>query len=161
MEMLSANERAHWDLEQPEAGSRIGEGVSLFHDGEAAPITVRERRPGVQISTDHFDGAYLSLAFDLRKEICARLRPGWRLVVSVSAELSRPLTTFLRLNLSYPHDSETLHELVVLDQGERSVVFDLDRLRGVPDVAWLDVLFHHPSNVEIRLADLSVTFDED
>ena len=156
---LAAGAR-NWRFDGPETGHRIGPGAAIFHDGVATPITISDRRRGVLISVEQFDGAYVSVAFDLQHDVCMRLRTGWRLVVSVLAEVSRPIATYLRLNLSHPRNVDVLCELAMLDCGSRSLVFDLDRVPVAPDAAWLDVLFHYPDTAEIWLGEVSLDFEE-
>ena len=78
----------------------------------------------------------------------------------LAAEATRPITTFLRLNLDRRQGSKVLHEVVVVETGVRDAVFDLGAARGDWSSAWLDIIFSHPRMTEIRLSGLSLRFEE-
>ena len=70
------------------------------------------------------------------------------------------MTTFVRLNLNDRHKKKVLHEVVVVNAGERDAVFDLDGVGSDWTSAWVDLIFSHPRMSEIRVAGLRLGFEE-
>ena len=145
---------------QPQPGAALGRGLALHHDAATHLSGIAARDGGLVLTIYQFEGSYLSLAVTLPEAMIGHLRPGRRLKVEIDAQVSRPLTTFLRLNLDASARRQELHEVVVLDTGARSGRFDLDAAGETPPAsAWLDVVFARPRMVEIRLSALRAAFE--
>ena len=149
-----------WRLDEPASGTVVVPGVTLFHDAAGGNFVVQRRERDLAFTIYQFPGTYMSVAVDVPAPFRARLRPGWRFTVGLAAEASRSTTTFVRLNLSDRHNKKVLHEVVVVDTGERGAVFDLDGVGSDWSSAWVDLIFSHPRMSEIRVSGLRLGFEE-
>lgn len=157
--VLSAPEPG-WRTQDPGSGSVIAAGVRIYHDAGLQNVLVSRPATGLLLTVYQFDGSYLSLAVDVPGAVRGRLRPGWRLAAELTASASRPVTTFLRLNLESPSGGQALHEVVVVETGPRTAVFALDAVNNGWSSAWLDIIFSHPRMAEIHVQGLSLNFQE-
>jgi len=146
--------------DNPATGQEICPGFSLHHDGQVSELAWRQTPEyGLLITTDQFSGSYLSLAVALDSDAVARFAPGLGVRARIMADASRPLVMFLRLNLETEVGTDVLHEAMIIEDGEREAVFDLDAAQGSSGrmrSAWLDVIFADPRMVEIRIGGLEV-----
>ena len=149
-----------WRIEDPESGTVIGEGVTTFHDAVQRNFAFRCLDRTLLLTIYQFAGSYLSIAVDLPAAMRTRMRPGWRLTARLDTDATRPVTTFVRLNLNHRQTKRVLHEVVVIDQGTRDVGFDLDAVEPGWTGAWLDIIFSHPRMSEICLRGVSLGFEE-
>lgn len=149
----------------PASGSAIGPDLSLFHDGAPAVLAWRQRPdPGagwgaqrLGLVVYQFTGSFLSLVVGVPPDLAARARSGMGIELGFSAQATRPITLYLRLNIDDGAHRATLHDTVLVLQGTRRVVFDLtsaaEALRGRPRI-WLDLIFAEPAMAEIELGRL-------
>lgn len=151
----------------PQSGSEICPGLRLFHDaGPGAVFSWSQTLgafarpaadPGLRLTVYDFPGSFVSIVAEVPAEAASALGPGRKVGVEIEATPLRPLTCFLRLNLTGDSARETLHETLVLATGTREVDFDLDGLEigaGACRAAWLDIILHAPRMCRIDIARL-------
>lgn len=146
---------------RPSSGSVICDRLSIFHDASDG-LFYWTQTSGLTLDFTcyQFSGSYLSLALALQDATRAEVERCGTALVSLDCISSRPLTTFVRLNVVAEGFQQTLHETVVIDRGNRSVAFDLD---GMPNAAgtignlWVDVIFTEPRMSEISISDFSIS----
>lgn len=146
--------------DQPRSGDRICDDLALYHDAESGLFSWRQTLDQkLALTCYQFHGTYLSLALGTDVATRTDIERSGQAFVKIKARSSRPVTTFLRLNLVADGVKQTLHETVICDTGDHCVAFDLDGLpnvsSGVTDV-WLDAIFAEPEMSEILLTDLRV-----
>ena len=149
----------------PVPGEEICNDLTLFHDaGNSLFYWSQGRAPSLVLTTYQFLGTYVSLAAGMPAATVASLGPGSRIDVKMKITSTRPLTTFLRLNLDLPEGRELLHETLVIDRSDKHARFDLAGARGSVDSArnaWLDIIFSDPSMSEIAIKDLQLNVCND
>jgi hypothetical protein len=148
------------------SGSGLGEGVRLFHDGDAAEVAVMQRasRPGsgrppfaLDLETRRFGGRFLSLAIELPEAAARGLGPARLFRLDLAAEGDRPAAIYARLNLCQGPNVTPLLRHVPPGAG-RAAVFDLAYagLEPAPiDRLWLDLILEAPAMTRFALGDVA------
>lgn len=144
-------------------------GVTLFHDCPEALISSRQivgtsieegAAYALSLEVFHFEGSFLSLAFDLPPEAVQGLRTRHLIGLEVGLECERPLEAFARLNVKHgPNVEQIVRELP--RQGEvRAVEFDMfytELNEKRVEQAWVDLIFQRPHHNQIVLRDVTMT----
>ncbi|MEM6621154.1 MAG: DUF6478 family protein [Pseudomonadota bacterium] len=142
--------------DNPSSGVELLPGLSCYHDAPHAEFATSVLAPGsVRLTLYQFAGSYMSLAVMVPSAVRRAFRPGCLLQIGLEIEATRPLTTFLRLNVQNAQAVEVLHETIVVGRERRNVSFDLGSLRGTDsDVksTWLDIILSDPEFCEIDLS---------
>lgn len=144
-----------------ESNVQLCPGLTLFHDSQTPSLHWGQTAEcALTLTCYQFDGGYLSLAAGVDEGFRAQMGRGQCVTATLDIETSRPVTTFMRLNLALEDGRETLFETVVADHGARHARFDLDAVHnpfdGLSD-AWLDVIFSEPAMLDITISNLSLT----
>ncbi len=143
---------------QPSSGSKICDGLTLYHDAQDGNYFWQQTKTkALQLTVYQFDGSYLSLAVGMGASQIGALRQSGFLHVQKAIRSSRPITAFLRLNIQTDGRTEQMHQTLIVDKDGRSTSFDLDGLPGEfgpIENAWLDLIFIDPQMVEITLSSL-------
>ena len=146
-------------LRNPASGTELPGGVRVFHDGAGQGLIVEElAQRQLRLRAGLFAGSYLSLAVPI--DDLEGLVRYCHLQFDLEAEASRPITCFLRLNLSGQSESRVLHDAIVIARGVRRVCFDLsafDLEAYHLDDAWLDIIFSRPADVDIQIRQMEVS----
>lgn len=151
----------------PEPGTRIAEGLALFHESHLSEIVTRQTCTGsagpgaapcaLTIEVFGFDGGYLSLALDLPGAAAQGLQRRHILRAEIDLGLERPLEVFARLNIRHGPNTEKIVREVPVQEGAAVVEFDLaySRLNEKRvERLWLDLIFERPEMNRIALGDL-------
>ncbi len=152
-------------------GTRLAEGVTLFHDCPLAEITLRQshatdplRDAPYTLTLDAlgFRGSFLSLALDLPGSGATTLRSSHIVIVTTTLRMERSAGLFVRLNVRQgPNTEQLVSELRPLDGpgGPLGAEFDL----GFSDInptrleaAWIDLIFERPEMNLVAIDDLTV-----
>lgn len=149
-----------WRIDNPKPGSAIADDIRLYHDADARNVAIARIDDGLRLTVYQFRGSYLSLAVGVPGHVRARLRTGWRLIVGLTAEATRPITTFVRLNMGHRQGNGVLHEVLVVAAGARTAAFEPVASQPEWSSAWLDIIFSHPRMTEIDLCGLNLEFEE-
>ncbi len=146
--------------DNPAPGTGINPGLDLYHDAETAEYASVLTGDGSLVLTIYqFDGSYLSLVAAMPGPLLGRLRSGGKVRLRLTADCTRPLTAFARVNLKTVEQSEMHHETVVISHGPRIVDVAMDGVRLPLDqltAAWVDVIFSEPEMIEIAFSELSL-----
>lgn len=154
----------------PASGTRIGEGVHLFHDcprGEMAVHQVAQASDpastapfGIVLEVFAFEGSFLSLAIDLPDALTQTTSPTHVIRTALDRQLDTGGAIYLRLNVQSGPNTEQILRTIPGDGGLGWIDFDLGY---VPELAsrsidkmWLDVMVEKPAGNRIALLDLSV-----
>ena len=147
-------------LDCPPSGTALTDRITLFHDSPQGNFTcMRANRPALTLTFYQFAGGYASLAIRLGKTDLKAMAPGKQAVIRFRGTVSRPLTTFCRLNVRTPELAETLYDTVVFHRDGCEVRFELDGLRGgfeQLDSAWVDLIFSEPEMAEVEINALDI-----
>ena len=146
--------------DQPDSGSLICDGLTLYHDADAGRYSWQQTPDNkLKLTIYQFQGSYISLAIGIDEHAVRAMRHGGFLSVTQNVLSTRPLASFLRLNVQIDGRHEKMHQTFIVDRGDRTTCFDLDGLPGEfgpIDDAWLDLIFADPQMVEIVLTSLSI-----
>lgn len=153
-------------LAAPEAGTRLGREIAVFHDSPGAEIVLRqmpnleaERRApwGLRVEVFGFTGNYLSLAIDLPDSVLEGLRKTHLLRLDTAVDTEKPLEVFARLNVRHGPNTEQLVREFDLRQPEIAVEFDLAYTamnEKRVERLWLDLILESPSHNLVRFRDV-------
>ena len=146
----------------PASGFELSSGLSLFHDGAPVNLCLSERlNGGVWLEFGAFDGSYLSIALPLPDQ--ASFFRHKRAVFEMTAVTSRPVTTFLRLNIGTTEKKILLHDCIVLSQGNRRCCFNVEAYDFAAEQiesVWLDLILSRPHDVNMLLDGMTLrSFD--
>ena len=153
-------------------GTRLADGVMLFHDCPLAEITVHQTRTPdsdarapfvLSVDALGFRGSFLSLAMDLPVEAARSLRRSHILGVSTLFDSERPIEMFVRLNIRQgPNTEQLVSELRPGDRPGSPVIAEFDL--GFHEInpaklenAWIDLIFERPEMSRVRIRDLTLT----
>ena len=149
------------------ASTRIGEGISLFHDCPLAEIGFRQvlnRLPGdgsaygMAIETYGFRGSFLSLAIDLPPEAADGLRKRHVIRLDTFLEADIPTGIMVRLNIRHGPNVEQLTETIAATRQEGVVEFDL-AYAGIDEQRveklWVDLFIQSPAMNAVTLRDIA------
>lgn len=144
-------------LHGPASGTRLGPGVQLFHDLVAGALDVGSQDGAHRIRAVDCVGNYLSLAVDasLDPEVCGAGFAG--IEVRFRADTPRPMVCNLRLNVDHAGGRATLHDTIIVDQGQRSVRFDTGSIlpdAAPPKAVWVDVILSDSRDCDVTVGDL-------
>ena len=143
----------------PESGTGICADLKLFHDaGGDAPLDVATRTYAgsrqLTLTMYAVAASYVSLVAGVPGNLASAIRPHHRLLVDLSAQASRPLNVYLRLNISADDTHEVLHESFILSSGEYHAGFSLGGLDlhfGDRLSSWLDIILDAPAMSEVHI----------
>lgn len=153
-------------------GTRLAEGVTLFHDCPLAEITLHQARAhdpsraapySLSLDALGFRGSFLSLAMDLPRSGATTLRSSHIVIVSTLLRMERRAEMFVRLNIRQgPNTEQLVSELKPGDRPDSpvSAEFDLGFHEINPaklEAAWIDLIFERPEMNLVRIEDLTVT----
>ena len=155
-----------------QGGTRLTDGVTLFHDCPLAEITLKQTRTTdaeasapfvLSVDALGFEGSFLSLAIDLPEDAATGMRRSHIVGVALRLWMERPGEMFVRLNIKQgPNTEQMVSELRAgPDQHDlMTAEFDLGfheinptKLEG----AWIDLIFERPEMNLVRLDDLTLT----
>ncbi|MBW7922918.1 MAG: hypothetical protein H3C51_12580 [Rubellimicrobium sp.] len=146
--------------------TRIGDGITLFHDCAESGLTLRQIQgaadgPAFALALDvlDFDGSFLSLAIDLPPGAVAGLQRRHLVGLALDLAAERAAEIFARLNIRHgPNTEQQVRELPA-SSGRVTVEFDLAYTRlneKRVEAAWLDLIFDKPAMNRIVLGDLTL-----
>lgn len=151
--------------DQPaESGAELMRGVWIFHDGSDRPPSVGptgDRR--IQVRTAEFDGSYVSFVANLPPEMASEIRVGVNLLVRLDTEADPAVPVFVRAHFRNEEGREVLHDLIVLERGQRELRFNLDGLRiplELATTAWVDAVCSNPDGVTLGLSSMTLEIEE-
>ncbi|CTQ32605.1 DUF6478 family protein [Jannaschia rubra] len=153
-------------------GTRLAQGVTLFHDCPMAEITLHQHRRtsagarapfALSMDVLGFHGSFLSLAIDLPQEAAQGLRRSHIVIVSARLRTERPTEAFVRLNIRQGPNTEQL--ISQLQPGDRPgdplrAEFDLgfhDLKPAKLESAWIDLIIERPEMTQVTIDDLTLT----
>ncbi len=148
--------------------TKVGGGITLFHDGTFADISLRQDMPpsglvgptfGLVLEVYRFDGSFLSLVQDLPQAALDGLTRNHFVAVHVTVEREHPTEIYARLNIQHGPNTDQIVRQVSF-KGERGTAeFDLayanineKRL----EKAWLDLILEGPEMNRIALWDMVI-----
>jgi hypothetical protein len=150
-------------------GSAFGTDIKIFHDCTHNEICLRQLRNradgarapyGVQAEVFAFEGAFLSLVFDLPTEAVTNLNRTHILSLNLQVDKESATPLYARLNIRYGPNAEQMVREFPQEQAEATADFDLAYAdfndKGV-DAAWIDLIIDKPRMNLVTLRDL--TFD--
>ena len=154
----------------PASGTRIGEGVHLFHDCPRGEMAVRQVAQasdptstapfGIVLEVFAFEGSFLSLAVDLPEALTQTTTPTHVIRTALDRSLDTGGAIYLRLNVQSGPNTEQILRTIPGEAGLGWVDFDLGY---VPELAarsidkmWLDIMVEKPAGNRIELRDLSI-----
>ncbi|SFJ77714.1 DUF6478 family protein [Jannaschia pohangensis] len=153
-------------------GTKLAEGVTLFHDCPLAEISLRQSRATtpkakapfhLTLDALGFEGSFLSLALDLPEEGATGLRPSHIVGIDLRVWMEHPAEIFVRLNIKQgPNTEQLVSELRPGDRPDSPLSADFDL--GFHDInpakvekAWIDLIFERPEMNLVRIDDLTLT----
>lgn len=150
------------------AKTKIGDGLTLFHDCPAMEMTWRQIRNraqedmapfSIRLDVFKFAGSYLSFAIETPEESVKNLRKEHIFRMSFRVDSERPQEVFARLNLQHgPNIEQIVRELDVSTQ-EFYVEFDLFYTKFNEhrvEKIWFDLIFQNPSLNQITIRDVAI-----
>lgn len=152
-----------------DSGTRLGEGLQLFHDCPLGEVTLCQHRNtrqhtrapyGLRLDILGFKGSFFSLVFDLPDAGRKTMRRSHIVELRGEIELDREIQAFARLNVKHGPNTEQLASRISPNaEGRFSCEFDLGhaqmnekRLENV----WLDIIFDNPEMRRIFLRDMTL-----
>ncbi|MBK0325718.1 hypothetical protein I5535_00280 [Rhodobacteraceae bacterium F11138] len=148
--------------------ARMGDQVTVFHDGTRAQITlhqIRNLRPddlapyGMRLDVLEFDGSFVSLAIELPPEAAQGLTRSHLIRLNMIVSSEHPIDIMTRLNIQHGPNTEQIKQGLPPDTTEPQVEYDmhystLNEKRI--DKLWLDLIFQSPRMNQIHLRDLTL-----
>jgi hypothetical protein len=148
-------------------GTRMQQGVTLYHDCPLSEVTLRQVRNireadlaayGLRLDVFKFEGSYLSIAIDLSDSVVDGLLRQHVLRMETIVEMEKPLEIFARLNIKHgPNTEQIVRELPLYAEDIR-VEFDLAYTKlnekRVSKI-WMDLIFERPEMNQVTLRDLT------
>ncbi|MEO1550831.1 MAG: DUF6478 family protein [Pseudomonadota bacterium] len=128
---------------------------ALHHDGRSDPKVAHDG--ALILSTESFDGTYLSLTLTLGKEAATSLARHHLIHLHLTARQSVQRPIFARLSAESGPNTDVLTEELPGEGPEHSQCWDLfhtgfDALR--PGKIWIDVIFAPPPEAQIQIKRL-------
>ncbi len=146
--------------------AELSAGVTLYHDGPQAEVTLRQTRAlgaddpapfALVIDALAFDGSFLSLAIDLPPAAVQGLRSRHVIRATLRVAMERRVEAFARLNIR--HGPNTEQVVRAFDPGTAEVEFDLAHTKMNErrvEALWLDLIFDAPAMNRIAIAELTL-----
>lgn len=157
--------RGQVDLGSP---TRLGGGVTLFHDATQADLSLRQDLapadiPGpthsLVLEVYRFDGSFVSLVQDLANDALIGLTLNHFISVHLRMDREQPIEVYARLNVQHGPNTEQIVRQFNFD-GDRAVAeFDLAYTKINDkrlEKAWLDLILEGPSMNRIALWDMVI-----
>ena len=157
--------RGHVDVPSP---TKIGGGMTLFHDAAYSDISLRQdvtpshiggSKFGLVFEVYRFDGSFLSLVQDLPPAALAGLTLNHYFSVQIRVEREQPSEIYARLNVQHGPNTDQIVRQVSFKGDTGTAEFDLayskineKRL----EKAWLDLILEGPEMNRIALWDMVI-----
>jgi hypothetical protein len=164
---LWCNRLATPGVSSAESGTKLHDGLSLFHDCPLSELTLRQVRNtreadlaayGLRLDVFKFSGSYMSIAIELDETALGHLRKDHVIRMETIVEMEKPLEIFARLNIRHgPNTDQIVRELPLYAEDIR-VEFDLAYTKinekRVSKI-WVDLIFEGPEMNQVTLRDLT------
>lgn len=135
--------------------------VNLFHDGPkgATQLTMLDEGTHRILSAATVE-SFISMAIDIPGDLRKQFDSNQILRVEVALSPSRPLTTYVRLNIRFGPDIDGIPKKLGNSIGHCCVEFDLvtTAMRDRPmQHAWVDLIFEDPQATVVDVSDIRVS----
>lgn len=157
-------DRRRWD--RPGHETAICDGISVFHDGDAEAGIFswsQGTNNDLLLTLYKFDGSYVSVSAGMPGEVSSGLTAATPISVTLDADATRPLATYVRLNADLDGDQRNAVDLIVTERGRRVIKFKAGQL-VLADLSaaniWVDVIFSRPAVSEIAITRISIAAEQ-
>ncbi len=147
-------------------GSALGPEVTLFHDGPAEAVGLRQvprdgaDAPfGVRLETDGFDGSYLSLVVALPPSAATGLARRHVVFAETTIGTATDAAAFLRLCIRHGPNVARLTSAVAADGSPARAEFDLaytDLDASRVEALWIELIVETPGTNTVTISELSL-----
>lgn len=152
----------------PGNGTRIGEGVHLFHDCPRSEISLRQTKQtqgapyGLTVEVFGFEGSFLSIAVDVPDAVTTQVTPSHVIRAALDRRIELGGAVYLRLNVQSGPNTEQILRMIAGEEGLGWVEFDLgyvpELTDRVIDKMWLDVILENPAANRFELRDMTLAY---